>query len=245
MRSEPERVITNMRVLFDNLGKPHPKAYVEKCMKKFGRSYSRTVQEIIRNTRDEINEDIFIKNAARLMSNFKMTRRGPFKGVGLFGGKGPDNDQKILNASWKAIERSVLDLKQFLIGRPNTTRSRVLVEISEVERKQLAAKIWGMFKKLLPLCMSDTSWGVVAASKLLFSVLPEVALPVDNNQWRKLFKTVDYSDIIDSMASEIIEWEKLTGHRINDCGPKSSTLPAIYNVMAMEAREIKTGKRAD
>jgi hypothetical protein len=25
----------------------------------------------------------------------------------------------------------------------------------------------------------------------------------------------------------------------------NSTLPAIYNVMAMEAREIKTGKRSD
>ena len=101
-----------------------------------------------------------------------------------------------------------------------------------------------MFKRLLPLCMSETSWGLVGASKLLFSVLPEVALPVDNNQWRKLFKTVDYSDVICLMATEIIEWERLSGQRIDECDP-NSTLPAIYNVMAMEAREVKTGKRSE
>ena len=58
--------------------------------------------------------------------------------------------------------------------------------------------------------MSETSWGLVGASKLLFSALPEVALPVDNIQWRKLFKTVDYSDVICLMGNEIIEWERLS-----------------------------------
>jgi hypothetical protein len=90
--------------------------------------------------------------------------------------------------------------------------------------------------------MSDTSWGLVGASMLLFSVLPEVALPVDNNQWKKLFQTVDYFDVICLMGNEIIEWEKLSGKRNDDCDP-TSTLPAIYNVMAMEAREVKGEKR--
>ena len=238
-------LIMNMKVLFDSSDNPHPEAYVKKCVTAFGRSYSLTVQEIIRETEDRIDEAIFLSNAAKLMSNFKMTRRGPFKGVGFSRGKGPDNDQGILSDSWKTIGESVLDLKQFLISRPNTNRSRVLVEISEAERKHVAEQLWFMFKRLLPLCMSETSWGLVGASKLLFSALPEVALPVDNNQWKKLFQTVDYSDVICLMAAEIIEWEKLTGQRIDDCDPKTSTLPAIYNVMAMEAREIKTGKRSD
>jgi len=71
-----------------------------------------------------------------------------------------------------------------------------------------------------------------------------VALPVDNNQWKKLFQTVDYSDVICLMANEIIEWERLSGKRIDECDP-NSTLPAICNVMAMEAREIKIGVRSD
>lgn len=234
----------NMKVLFDNSGNPHPKAYIEKCLEKFGRSYSLTVQEIIGATQDRIDKGIFLNNAAKLMSNFKMTRRGPFKGVRVFNRKGFDNDRGILSESWKAIGESVLDLKKFLISRPNATRERVLVEISEVERKQVAGKLWYMFKQLLPLCMSETSLGLVGASKLLFSVFPEVALPVDNNQWRKLFQTVDYSDVICLMANEVIEWERLLGQKIDACDRNISTLPSIYNVMAMGAREVKTHKRS-
>jgi len=104
--------------------------------------------------------------------------------------------------------------------------------------------LWYMFKQLLPLCMSETSLGLVGASKLLFSVFPEVALPVDNNQWRKLFQTVDYSDVICLMANEIIEWERLLGQKIDACDRNISTLPSIYNVMAMGAREVKTHKRS-
>ena len=191
-----------MKVLFDSSGNPHPEAYVKSCVADFRRSYRLTIQAIIKETEDRIDEGIFLNNAAKLMSNFKMTRRGPFKGVGFSRGNGPDNDQEILSASWKTIGESVLDLKQFRISRANTTRSRVLVEISEIERSQVAEKLWYMFKRLLPLCMSETSWGLVGASKLLFSVLPEVALPVDNNQWKKLFQTVDYSrDVISLMGS--------------------------------------------
>jgi hypothetical protein len=229
----------DMKILFDGSGNPHSKAYIKKCVEKFGQSYSRTVQEIIRDSQDKITEEIFLKNTAKLMSNFKMTRRGPFKGVGFIDGKVID-PYGILAASWGAIGSSAIDLKMLLIGKPSANRARVLVEVSENERNSVTTKLWTMFKKLLPLCMSDTSWGVVAASKLLFSIFPEVALPVDNNQWRKLFQTVDYSDIISLMAAEIMEWEKLTGQRINDCGTEHSTLPAIYNVMAMDARDIES-----
>ena len=229
-----------MKVLFDSSGNPHPKAYIKKCVGKFGRSYSLTIREIISATQDRIDKGIFLNNTAKLMSNFKMTRKGPFKGVGVFNRNGFDNDRGILSESWNAIGESVLDLKEFLTRLPNATRERVLVEISEVERKQVAGKLWYMFKQLLPLCMSKTSFGLVGASKLLFSVFPEVALPIDSNQWRKVFKTVDYSDIICLMANEIIEWERLLGQKIDVCDHNLSTLPAIYNVMAMGAREVKT-----
>jgi hypothetical protein len=226
-----------MKVLFDSSGNPYPGAYIKQCVSAFGEGYSEAVQIIIRRSKDGVDEDIFLKSSAKLMSSFKMTRSGPFKGVGRPDAKDLDNDRRVLSASWEAIAESVLELKEFLISRPNTTRSRVLVEILEIERSQLAELLWGMFKRLLPLCMSKTSLGLVGASKLLFSVLPEVALPVDNNQWKKLFRTVDYSDVICLMGTEIIEWEKLSGQRIDECDP-NSTLPAIYNVMAMEAREV-------
>jgi len=202
-----------------------------------------TIQEIISATQRRIDKGIFLNNAAKLMSNFKMTRRGPFKGVRVVNGNGIDNDSEILGESWKAIREPAIALKEFLITLPNVTRQRVLVEIAEVERKQVAGKLWDMFKKLLPLCLSEASLGLVGASKLLFSVFPEVALPIDSNQWRTVFQTVDYSDIICWMANEIIDWERLLGQRIDACDHNLSTLPSIYNVMAMGARKVKTHKR--
>ena len=79
--------------------------------------------------------------------------------------------------------------------------------------------------------------GLVGASKVLFSVLPEVALPIDNAQWRHVFKTVDFGDVILLMAEEIARWEKATGTNLDECDPNETlTLPAVYSVMAMKAR---------
>jgi len=177
-----------MKVLFDSSGNPYPGAYIKQCVSAFGEGYSEAVQIIIRRSKDGIDKGIFLKSSAKLMSSFKMTRSGPFKGVGRPGAN-LDNDRRVLSASWEAIAESVLELKEFLISRPNPTRSRVLVEILEIERSQVAEKLWGMFKRLLPLCMSKTSLGLVGASKLLLSVLPEVALPVDNIQY---FQAVEW-----------------------------------------------------
>lgn len=85
--------------------------------------------------------------------------------------------------------------------------------------------------------MTKNSLGLVGASKVIFAVLPEIALPIDNTQWKKLFQTVDYSDVIKNMANEIIEWENCTGQQLQTCDySELTTLPAIYNVMAMKAR---------
>jgi hypothetical protein len=57
------------------------------------------------------------------------------------------------------------------------------------------------------------------------------------------FKTIDYGDIIRLMAKEITEWERMTGKRLDSCDPQPlTTLPAIYNVMAMKTKpyEIKS-----
>ena len=89
--------------------------------------------------------------------------------------------------------------------------------------------------------MGKTSWGLVGASKILFSVLPEIVLPVDNSMWLNVFKTVDLGDVIKGMAYDIQMWENATGMKLNEMYPnqKLTTLPSAYNVMAMAARPEK------
>jgi hypothetical protein len=85
--------------------------------------------------------------------------------------------------------------------------------------------------------MSSSSFGLVGASKILFSLFPEVALPIDNAEWRTVFKTVDFGDVIHLMADEIAHWEKIKGRQLQNCDKSGLvTLPSVYNVMAMIAR---------
>jgi hypothetical protein len=86
--------------------------------------------------------------------------------------------------------------------------------------------------------MGETSYGLVGASKILFSVLPEIALPIDNAQWLHVFKTVDIGDILRCMVVDIQKWEGITGKHLNDLdhSKRLTTLPSVYNVMAMYAR---------
>ena len=79
--------------------------------------------------------------------------------------------------------------------------------------------------------------GRVGASKILFSVFPEIALPVDNSEWDNLFRTHDYEKILQLMTDEIIEWENESKVNLETLYPNSpTTLPSVYNVMAMKAR---------
>ena len=93
-------------------------------------------------------------------------------------------------------------------------------------------------KNLLPFTMGKTTFGLVGASKILFSVLPELVLPIDNSQWLHVFKTVDIGDVIRCMVFDIQRWESATGNKLNemDYSRRLTTLPSVYNVMAMAAR---------
>jgi hypothetical protein len=86
--------------------------------------------------------------------------------------------------------------------------------------------------------MGETSYGLVGASKILFSVLPEIVLPVDNSEWLHVFKTVDLGDVLHRMVYDIQKWEGITGIQLNDLDylKRLTTLPSVYNVMAMDAR---------
>lgn len=124
------------------------------------------------------------------------------------------------------------------MGRWGIITRQTYMEGDTQQLDEVTDVIWIGFKKLLPITMSHHSYGLVAASKILFAIFPEIVLPVDNAEWKLLFKTVDLSDVIKNMAQEIKKWEKMTGQQLTDCEKigRPTTLPAIYNVMAMRAR---------
>ena len=102
-----------MNILFDNQSNPLKANYIKKCIAGFGESYNATVCEIINNSHKGINEEIFFKNVATLMPNFKMTRVGPFKGVTYLGGRVKDPDGQIA-ACWEGIGKNAVKLRNFL-----------------------------------------------------------------------------------------------------------------------------------
>jgi len=224
-----------MKILFDPSGNPLSPAAIKNGVNRFGVSYTATVHDIIKRSQSGLTRDIFFKNVAQLMSNFKMTRNGLFKGVKYLSGTVQDPNGQIDNC-WSIVGSDTILLRNYLSQQNVNRRNRTLVEISASASNKVILDLWTMLKKLLSVCMSEGSYGLVAASKVLFSVLPEIAQPIDNAQWKSLFKTVDYGDIIALMTNEIMTWESQTGQLLDSCDPSGNfTLPSIYNVMAMKA----------
>jgi len=204
----------------------------------FGNSYNRVVHRIIQDSKQlDRKGEVFIKCASLILSNFKMTRSGPFKEH--------ENQKEILVNCWNEIGEALLKIHNSII-ESGLSRERILVELDESQLEELTSEIWLITKEILPFIMGKTTYGLVGASKILFAVLPEIVLPVDNRQWLHLFKTVDISDVIKRMVIDIKEWESVTGKRLNemDASKMLITLPSVYNVMAMAARpNITTIKR--
>ena len=223
------------RILFDAAGNPIAPDEIGRRIDDFG--YNDAVGKVICDSRELDREgEIFLRCTARILSNFGMTRSGPFKGVGIKK-NGSVNRKEILMACWERIGVDLIEIRNAIRGS-GYSRDRYLLDLGESERVELTAKIWSFTKKLLPLTMGKTTYGLVGASKILFAVLPEIVLPIDTRQWLSVFQTVDLGDVITGMASEIQRWESRTGKKLNemDHSRKLTTLPSIYNVMAMAAR---------
>lgn len=215
-------------ILLDARGFAISPEEIEVKINTFGGGYSMAIKEIIDLSEVlDNNGEVFVKCASRILSNFKMTRRGPFH----------VNPGETLFKCWEVIGDSLVEINN-AARQSGLPRDRYLLELNELERKELIAEIWTMTKKLLPLTMGEHTYGLVGASKILFSVLPEIVLPVDNAQWLHVFKTVDLGDVIHWMAGDIQKWEGMTGKRLNELDPtrRLTTLPSVYNVMAMYAR---------
>jgi hypothetical protein len=215
-------------ILFDSEGKAVSPDEIGSAIEAFG--YSDAVQEIIEWSR-RLDEDgkVFIKCATRVLSNFGMTRGGRFKNANEL--------EDILRSCWKKVGKRLLEINVSEL-KSDYCRDRYLLELSEPKREELIAEIWLITKDLLPFTMGKTSYGLVGASKILFSVLPEIVLPVDNSQWLHLFKTVDLGDVIRRMVYDIQCWESATENELNEMDSRKqlTTLPSVYNVMAMKSR---------
>jgi len=225
-----------MKILFDKSGNPFSQNKIKNELDKFGRSYKATMNNITQRNQQGLTQKIFSENVSRLMANFKMTRKGLFHGIKYLNGTVQDPNGQI-SACWSLIGSDAINLKNYLLQQNVSNPKRILVELTAQARNQVSSDLWIMFKKLLSVCMSEGSYGLVAASKILFAVFPEIALPIDNVQWKHLFKTVDYGDITSLIADEIISWENQTGQPLDSCDTSGKfTLVSIYNVMAMKAR---------
>jgi hypothetical protein len=215
-------------ILFDEKGQAISPIEISERIIAFGDSYSDAIKEITDNSKIlDYNGEVFIKCASRILSNFKMTRAGPFYG----------NMKEKLYSCWNAVGVNLKEINNSVL-KSGLLRDRYLLELSEREREELIAQIWLITKKLLPFTMGKISLGLVGASKILFSVFPEIVLPVDNAQWFQVFKTVDLGDVLHRMVNDIQKWEGITGMHLNDLDPskRMTTLPSVYNVMAMDAR---------
>ena len=225
------------KILFDAGGEPYDSFFIKRCILNFRKSYNATVRYVIENSKKGLSKKIFLQNVARLMPNFQMTRNGPFKGVKFHKDLARDPEGQI-EKCWLQIGGDVVDLRNFIDRENSGARGRALVEMPSGPQKEVVNRLLMIFKRLLPICMGKSTQGLVGASKLLFAVLPEVALPIDNAQWQKVFRTIDYGEIMTLMVEEMEEWEKVTENSIDLCDPSYpiTSLPTVFNVMAMRAR---------
>ena len=217
------------RILFISDGQARTPKKVHDKIASFGDNYINATYKIIQDSKElDINEKVFIKCASLILSSFGMTRSGPFK-------KGMNKN--ILLDCWSKVGSSIIEIQNSVL-KSSCSRDRLLLELDQQQLEELIANIWIIMKKLLPFTMGKTTYGLVGASKILFAVLPEIVLPIDNSQWLHVFKTVDIGDVIRRMVFDIQRWESITGERLNeiDYSRRLTTLPSVYNIMAMAAR---------
>ena len=217
------------RILFTSDNRAITPKKVRDTIARFGDSYMNSTCQIIQDSKElDIDGKVFIKCASLILSSFGMTRSGPFK-------KGMNKN--ILLDCWSKVGSSIIEIQNSVL-KSSCSRDRLLLELDQQQLEELIANIWIIMKKLLPFTMGKTTYGLVGASKILFAVLPEIVLPIDNSQWLHVFKTVDIGDVIRRMVFDIQRWESITGERFNeiDYSRRLTTLPSVYNIMAMAAR---------
>ncbi len=90
------------------------------------------------------NGQVFIKCTARILSNFGMTRGGPFKGIKITK-NGNVNHKEILLDCWNEVRDRLLEIHNSVL-ESSYSRGRYLLELSKPKRERLIAEIWIMTK---------------------------------------------------------------------------------------------------
>jgi len=231
----------SFRILFNENRDPISPRCIERIIWAFPISYREVVEQIIEES-ESLAPEVFRRNVARIMQSFKMTRAGFFRGVKYKDGIVTDQTG-VINLCWERIGTELQNLKE-KIKKEARNRNRALVTLSSSSEKYILEEVSRLFRKLreVPVKTSEVRSQVspVGASKVLFATIPEIALPVDRTEWRYVFKTGEYKDVLSTMVSEIKEWEKKTGKRLETLDPSypKATLPGVYNVMAMSVRDM-------
>jgi|GEM_PF-5368876 len=136
-------------ILFQN-NKPIPAEDIEKLVKKFGRSYDRTVRKIIKGSR-LLGEETFKANAATLLPNFKMTRakKSPFFGIRNNRGKIEDPENK-LQKCWDAAKEDLLFLRMLLNSKKIEPRTRNFYYLMKIQKNRLFPTYGVPLKRCFP-----------------------------------------------------------------------------------------------
>jgi len=223
------------KVLFHRNGSPKDAPRIKQLVSEFSESYDKVVRKIIADS-TTLNRDTFRSNVATLMPSFGMARNPKyvFHGVKIQGGKVLD-PKHALDICWTQVDGGLQDLKKH-ISENTSDRSRAILELSPESRNYVIEKVSELFEKLKWTSVNDSDIGRVGASKILFAVLPEIALPVDNTEWDDVFRTDNYGRVLSTMIDEINEWEAKSQTPFESLDSPPTTIPSIYNVMAMEAR---------
>lgn len=224
------------KVLFNKNGSQIDIAHIKLLVSEFSESYERVVKKVIANS-TTLSRDTFRSNVATLMPSFRMTRRGAFHGLKIVDGKIRDPN-RALEICWMKVNNELQDLKRY-VSENTSDRSRAVLELSPESRNSVIGKASKLFEKLKWTSIKDSDIGRVGASKILFAVLPEIALPVDNAEWDSVFRTDNYGEVLSTMIDEVNEWEAKSQTPLENLDSPPTTVPSIYNVMAMEARPKK------
>lgn len=127
-------------------------------------------------------------------------------------------------------------MKKHISENTSNRRSRAILELSPESRNYVIGKASELFEKLKWTSVNGSDVGRVGASKILFAVLPEIALPIDTAEWDYVFRTDNYGRVLSTMIGEVNEWEGKSQTPFESLDSPPTTIPSIYNVMAMAAR---------
>lgn len=225
------------KVLFYDDGDPIDHRAIRRFVSAFSPAYTATVQITIPNS-ERTNETAFKFSIARLMPSFGMTRAGAFWKLRVQDGRISD-PRHVTDLCWERAGAKIKSIKEYIRENAKVERSRVIAELPQGPTDSVIKETSGLFNVLSKSQIESSFIGPVGASKVLFSVLPEVALPVDNSEWDSVFETDSYEQVLRLMVTEIKEWQQKTGRKLETSDPhKFTTLPSIYNVMAMSARPL-------